>query len=200
MLPGVRISTQLCMAIFLVLCGLVVTPALGGITSGIKWDVRKAFPYSGIDKYDFEVPTGKHGDVWDRYQVRIAEIWQSLGIVKQVLETMPAGDYRTPDRKVTPPPRKRIDESMEALIHHFKLFTSGFKVPVGETYCAIESPRGELGMYIVSDGRERPWRMHARTPSFNHVQALPTMMTDSLVADIVATIASCDPVLGDVDR
>ena len=168
--------------------------------SGIKWDIRKAFPYSGIDKYDFEVPTGKHGDVWDRYQVRIAEIWQSLGIVKQVLETMPAGDYRTPDRKVTPPPRKRIDESMEALIHHFKLFTSGFKVPVGETYRAIESPRGELGMYIVSDGRERPWRMYARTPSFNHVQALPTMMTDSLVADIVATIASADPVLGDVDR
>ncbi|MDJ0499216.1 MAG: NADH dehydrogenase (quinone) subunit D [Acidimicrobiia bacterium] len=168
--------------------------------SGIKWDIRKAFPYSGIDKYDFEVPTGKHGDVWDRYQVRIAEIWQSLGIVRQVLETMPAGDYRTPDRKVTPPPRKRIDESMEALIHHFKLFTSGYKVPVGETYRAIESPRGELGMYIVSDGRERPWRMHARTPSFNHVQALPTMMTDSLVADIVATIASADPVLGDVDR
>ncbi len=168
--------------------------------SGLAWDIRKAFPYSGIDKYDFEVPTGKHGDVWDRYQVRIAEIWQSLGIVKQVLETMPAGDYRTTDRKVTPPPRKRIDESMEALIHHFKLFTSGFKVPAGETYRAVESPRGELGMYIVSDGRERPWRMHARTPSFNHVQALPTMMTDSLVADIVATIASCDPVLGDVDR
>lgn len=168
--------------------------------SGIKWDVRKAFPYSGIEKYDFEVPTGKHGDVWDRYLVRIEEIKQSLGIVKQVLETMPAGDYRTLDRKVTPPPRKRIDESMEALIHHFKLFTSGFKVPAGESYVSIESPRGELGMYIVSDGREKPWRMHARTPSFNHVQALPTMMTDSLVADIVATIASTDPVLGDVDR
>jgi NADH-quinone oxidoreductase subunit D len=168
--------------------------------SGIKWDLRKAFPYSGIDKYEFDVPTGKHGDVWDRYLVRIEEIRQSLRIVKQVLETMPGGDYRTTDRKITPPPRKRIDESMEALIHHFKLFTSGFKVPAGETYQAIESPRGELGMYIVSDGREKPWRMHARTPSFNHVQALPTMMTGSLVADIVATIASCDPVLGDVDR
>jgi NADH-quinone oxidoreductase subunit D len=168
--------------------------------AGIKWDLRKAFPYSGIDKYDFEVPVGKHGDVWDRYLVRIEEIKQSLGIVKQVLETMPAGDYRTLDRKITPPPRKRIDESMEALIHHFKLFTSGYKVPAGETYVAVESPRGELGMYIVSDGREKPWRMHARTPSFNHVQALPTMMTDSLVADIVATIASTDPVLGDVDR
>ena len=168
--------------------------------AGIKWDIRKAFPYSGIEKYDFDVPVGMHGDVWDRYLVRMEEIKQSMGIIKQVLETMPAGDYRTPDRKVTPPPRKRIDESMEALIHHFKLFTSGFKVPAGETYTAIESPRGELGMYIVSDGRERPWRMHARTPSFNHVQALPTMMTDSLVADIVATIASADPVLGDVDR
>ncbi len=168
--------------------------------SGIKWDIRKAFPYSGIEKYDFDIPVGKHGDVWDRYLVRMEEIKQSLRIVKQVMETMPSGDYRTLDRKVTPPPRKRIDESMEALIHHFKLFTSGFKVPAGETYTAIESPRGELGMYIVSDGREKPWRMHARTPSFNHVQALPTMMTDSLVADIVATIASCDPVLGDVDR
>jgi NADH-quinone oxidoreductase subunit D len=168
--------------------------------SGIDWDLRKAFPYSGIEKYDFEVPLGTHGDVWDRYLVRMEEIKQSLGIVKQVMETMPAGDYRTTDRKVTPPPRKRIDESMEALIHHFKLFTSGFKVPAGETYCAVESPRGELGMYIVSDGREKPWRLHARTPSFNHVQALPTMMTGSLVADIVATIASADPVLGDVDR
>jgi NADH-quinone oxidoreductase subunit D len=168
--------------------------------AGIKWDIRKVFPYSGIEKYDFEVPTGKHGDVWDRYLVRMEEIKQSLSIIRQVMETMPAGDYRTTDRKVSPPPRKRIDESMEALIHHFKLFTSGFKVPAGETYTAIESPRGELGMYIVSDGRERPWRMHARTPSFNHVQSLPTMMTDSLVADIVATIASADPVLGDVDR
>jgi len=168
--------------------------------AGIKWDLRKAFPYSGIDKYDFEVPVGKHGDVWDRYLVRMEEIKQSLGIVKQVMETMPAGDYRTLDRKVTPPPRKRIDESMEALIHHFKLFTSGYKVPAGETYRAVESPRGELGMYIVSDGREKPWRMHARTPSFNPAQALPTMMTASLVADIVATIASTDPVLGDVDR
>jgi len=168
--------------------------------AGIKWDLRKSFPYSGIEKYDFEVPVGKHGDVWDRYLVRMEEIKQSLGIVKQVMETMPGGDYRTEDRKISPPPRKRIDESMEALIHHFKLFTSGFKAPAGETYQAVESPRGELGMYIVSDGREKPWRMHARTPSFNHVQALPTMMTDSLVADIVATIASADPVLGDVDR
>lgn len=168
--------------------------------SGIDWDLRKAFPYSGIDQYDFDVPVEQNGDVYDRYLVRMEETKQSLRIVRQVLETMPAGDYRTVDRKVTPPPRKRIDESMEALIHHFKLFTEGFKVPEGRVYQAVESPRGELGMYLVSSGGPRPWRLHARTPSFAAVQALPVMMTDSLVADIVATLASTDPVLGDVDR
>ncbi len=168
--------------------------------SGIDWDLRKAFPYSGIDQYEFDVPVGKHGDVLDRYHVRIQEVTQSLRIVRQVLETMPPGDTRTEDRKVTPPPRKRIDESMEALIHHFKIFTEGFKVPAGEVYQAVESPRGELGVYIVSTGGARPWRVHVRAPSFAHVQALPVMMTDSLVADIVATLASTDPVLGDVDR
>ncbi len=168
--------------------------------SGIDWDLRKAFPYSGIEQYDFDVPLGKHGDVFDRYMVRMEEVRQSLGIVRQVLETMPAGDYRTEDRKVTPPPRKRIDESMEALIHHFKIFTEGFKVPEGEAYQAVESPRGELGVYVVSNGGARPYRVHVRGPSFAHVQALSVMMTDSLVADAVATLASADPVLGDVDR
>ncbi len=168
--------------------------------SGIDWDLRKVFPYGGIEHYDFEVPLGKHGDVFDRYYIRVREIEQSLGIVRQVMETMPAGDYRTEDRKVTPPPRKRIDESMEALIHHFKIFTEGFKVPAGEVYQAVESPRGELGMYIVSEGGAKPWRVHVRGPSFAHVQALPAMMTDSLVADTIATLASTDPVLGDVDR
>ncbi len=168
--------------------------------SGVDWDLRKAFPYSGIDRYDFDVPLGTHGDVYDRWLVRLEEVRQSLRIVSQVVATMPAGDYRTDDRKVTPPPRKRIDESMEALIHHFKLFTEGFKVPEGEIYQAVESPRGELGIYLVSDGGARPWRLHVRAPSFAHVQALPVMMTDSLVADIVATLASVDPVLGDVDR
>jgi len=168
--------------------------------SGIDWDLRKAMPYSGIEAYDFDVPLGKHGDVFDRYIVRIAEIRESLRIVTQVLETLPAGDYRTDNRKVTPPPRKRIDESMEALIHHFKLFTEGFKVPAGEAYRAVEGPRGELGVYLVSKGGARPWRIHVRAPSFAAVQALPAMMTDSLVADIIATLASADPVLGDVDR
>ncbi len=168
--------------------------------SGIDWDLRTAFPYSGIEQYDFDVPVGKHGDVFDRYIMRVEEIKQSLRIARQVMETIPGGDYRTEDRKVTPPPRKRIDESMEALIHHFKIFTEGFKVPAGEAYQAVESPRGELGMYIVSEGGAKPWRVHVRGPSFAHVQALPVMMTDSLMADTVATLASTDPVLGDVDR
>ncbi len=168
--------------------------------AGIDWDLRKVFPYSGIEQYDFDVPLGKHGDVFDRYLVRIEEMRQSLRIVAQVADTIPAGDYRSEDRKVTPPPRARIDESMEALIHHFKIFTEGFKVPAGEIYRAVESPRGELGMYLVSDGGARPWRLHVRGPSFANVQAIPVMMADALIADLVATLASVDPVLGDVDR
>jgi NADH-quinone oxidoreductase subunit D len=168
--------------------------------AGSDWDLRKAFPYSGIENYHFEVPVGERGDVYDRYRVRIEEIWQSLSIVKQAAESMPEGDYQTDDRKVAPPPRARIDESMEALIHHFKIYTEGFQVPEGEAYVAIESPRGELGAYLVSDGGSRPLRMHMRTPSFANLQGLPVMMADSLIADTVATIASLDPVLGDVDR
>ncbi|HLF44105.1 MAG TPA: NADH-quinone oxidoreductase subunit D, partial [Acidimicrobiia bacterium] len=160
----------------------------------------KAFPYSGIENYEFEVAVGEHGDVYDRYRIRIDEIHESLKIVEQVMDSMPKGDFRVDDRKVTPPPRARIDESMEALIHHFKLFTEGFKVPPGETYVAVESPRGELGCYLVSDGEARPYRMHTRAPSFTNLQALPIAMADSLMADTVATIASLDPVMGDVDR
>jgi NADH-quinone oxidoreductase subunit D len=169
-------------------------------STGVSWDIRKAFPYSGIEQYEFDVPVGANGDVYDRYLVRLEEIRQSLRIVEQVLHTMPKGDYRSDDRKVTPPPRARIDESMEALIHHFKIFTEGFRVPPGETYQAVESPRGELGCYLVSRGEGKPWRVHIRGPSFYNLQALPTMMADSLVADTIATIASVDPVMGDVDR
>jgi NADH-quinone oxidoreductase subunit D len=176
----------------------ITGPALRA--AGVDWDLRKAFPYSGIEQYEFEVPLGENGDVYDRYRVRVEEIHQSLRIVQQVMDTMPKGDYRVDDRKVTPPPRARIDESMEALIHHFKLFTEGFKVPPGETYVAVESPRGELGCYLVSDGEARPYRMHTRAPSFANLQALPIAMADSLMADTVATIASMDPVMGDVDR
>ncbi len=169
-------------------------------STGVAWDLRKAFPYSGIEQYEFDVPVGTRGDVYDRYRIRVEEIKQSLGIVRQAMERMPKGDYRVDDRKVTPPPRGRIDESMEALIHHFKLFTEGFKVPAGETYVAVESPRGELGCYLVSEGDGKPWRMHTRAPSFYNLQSLPIMMADSLLADTIATIASLDPVMGDVDR
>ncbi len=176
----------------------ITGPALRA--TGVDWDLRKAFPYSGIEQYEFDVPLGEAGDVYDRYRIRIEEINESLKIVEQVMDAMPKGDYRVDDRKVTPPPRARIDESMEALIHHFKLFTEGFKVPAGETYVAVESPRGELGCYLVSDGEAKPYRMHTRAPSFANLQALPIAMADSLMADTVATIASMDPVMGDVDR
>jgi NADH-quinone oxidoreductase subunit D len=169
-------------------------------SAGVDWDIRKAHPYSGIEAFDFEVPLGERGDVYDRYRIRVEEILASVSIVRQAAEAMPAGDYRSDDRKVTPPPRARIDESMEALIHHFKIFTEGFRVPEGETYVAVESPRGELGCYLVSTGEGKPWRMHTRAPSFYNLQALPVMMADSLVADTIATIASLDPVMGDVDR
>ena len=168
--------------------------------SGVSYDVRKVFPYSGYEDYEFDVAVGKHGDVFDRYLVRVEEISQSFRIVKQILETMPSGDYRTEDRKVTPPPRQRIDESMEALIHHFKIFTEGFKVPAGQVWQSVESSRGDLGMYLVSNGTAKPYRLHVRGPSFAHVQALPAMLTDSLIADMISTLASTDPVLGDVDR
>jgi NADH-quinone oxidoreductase subunit D len=169
-------------------------------SAGVDWDIRKAHPYSGIEAFEFEVPVGERGDVYDRYRIRVEEILASVSIVRQAAEAMPAGDYRADDRKVTPPPRARIDESMEALIHHFKIFTEGFRVPEGETYVAVESPRGELGCYLVSVGEGKPWRMHTRAPSFYNLQALPVMMADTLVADTIATIASLDPVMGDVDR
>ena len=168
--------------------------------AGVEWDLRRSQPYSGIEAYDFDVVTGDRGDVYDRYRVRIEEMHQSLRIVRQAADAMPRGDYKTGDRKVSPPPRRRIDESMEALIHHFKIYTEGFKPPAGETYAAVESPRGELGCYLVSDGSGRPLRMHTRAPSFSNLQALPIMMADSLVADAIACIASLDPVMGDVDR
>jgi NADH-quinone oxidoreductase subunit D len=168
--------------------------------SGVDWDLRKETPYCGYENYEFDIPLGKHGDAFDRYKVRIDEIRESLRIASQVVGSIPMGDYRNVDAKVTPPPRARIDESMEALIHHFKLFTEGIVAPPGEAFQAVEGPRGELGCYIVSKGGSRPWRLRWRAPSFAAVQALPPMMTDSMVADVVAALASTDPVLGDVDR
>ncbi|HVM40320.1 MAG TPA: NADH dehydrogenase (quinone) subunit D [Acidimicrobiia bacterium] len=169
-------------------------------STGVPYDLRKAQPVLPYDEVEFDVIYTENGDCFDRYRIRLHEIVESVRIVRQVVEKMPTGDYRVQDLKVTPPPRKRIDESMEALIHHFKLFTEGFKVPPGETYQAIESPRGELGCYIVSDGTSRPARLHVRGPSFYNLQSLPTMMQGGLVADGVAIISSVDPIMGDVDR
>ena len=168
--------------------------------AGYGWDLRKMQPYSGIEKFDFNVPVLQESDVFARWRIKVLEILESLKIVEQAMNSMPKGQYKIQDKKVTPPPRKRLDESMEALIHHFKIYTEGFKVPEGEAYVAVESPRGELGCYIVSDGSSKPYRMHVRGPSFCNLQALPVVMADSPIADAVAAIASLDPVIGDVDR
>jgi len=169
-------------------------------STGVPWDLRRDMPYLHYDEVEFDVIVGSYGDAFDRYAIRLNEIRESMKIVRQILDRMPSGDYRIQDKKVTPPPRARIDESMEALIHHFKIFTEGFKVPEGEVYVGIESPRGEIGCYIVSDGSSKPYRMHMRAPSFVNIQCLPHMMRDGLVADAVAVISSVDPVLGEVDR
>ena len=169
-------------------------------STGVPWDLRRTMPYLAYDKLDFDVIVGTYGDNFDRYSVRLNEIRESIKMIRQIAEMMPPGDYRVQDRKVTPPPRARIDESMEALIHHFKIFTEGFRVPEGEVYVAIESPRGELGCYMVSDGTSKPYRMHIRGPSFVNLQALPLLLRGGLMADAVAVISSVDPVMGEVDR
>jgi NADH-quinone oxidoreductase subunit D len=169
-------------------------------STGVPWDLRRTMPYLAYDKLDFDVIVGTYGDNFDRYSVRLNEIRESIKMIRQIAEMMPPGDYRVQDRKVTPPPRARIDESMEALIHHFKIFTEGFRVPEGEVYVAIESPRGELGCYLVSDGTSKPYRMHIRGPSFVNLQVLPLLLRGGLMADAVAVISSVDPVMGEVDR
>jgi NADH-quinone oxidoreductase subunit D len=169
-------------------------------STGVPWDLRRTMPYLAYDKLDFDVIVGSYGDNFDRYSVRLNEIRESIKMIRQIAEMMPPGDYRVQDRKVTPPPRARIDESMEALIHHFKIFTEGFRVPEGEVYVAIESPRGELGCYLVSDGTSKPYRLHIRGPSFVNLQALPLLLRGGLMADAVAVISSVDPVMGEVDR
>jgi NADH-quinone oxidoreductase subunit D len=169
-------------------------------STGVPWDLRRTMPYLAYDKLDFDVIVGSYGDNFDRYSVRLNEIRESIRMVRQIAEMMPPGDYRVQDRKVTPPPRARIDESMEALIHHFKIFTEGFRVPEGEVYVAVESPRGELGCYLVSDGTSKPYRMHIRAPSFVNLQSLPLLLRGGLMADAVAVISSVDPIMGEVDR
>ena len=173
-------------------------PTLRG--SGVNWDIRKAMPYSSYEDFEFDVPVGQHGDVYDRYMVRIQEMRQSVRIVQQALDRLPDGPFRSNNRKYVPPPRSELGHSMEAVIHHFKLWTEGFRPPKGEVYVRVESPRGELGCYLVSDGGPKPWRVHLRTPSFAHLSALPVMTKGYMIADVVGIIGSIDIVLGDCDR
>lgn len=173
-------------------------PVLRG--SGVSYDVRKAFPYGGYEEFAFDVPVGAAGDAFDRYRVRMEEMRQSLRILEQALNRLPDGPVLIDDRKVALPPRRELVRSMEAVIHQFKLVSEGIHPPVGEVYAAVESPRGEKGYYIVSDGSNRPWRVRVRSPSFNNLQALPVMLARGSVADVVVAIASIDTVLGDVDR
>jgi NADH-quinone oxidoreductase subunit D len=168
--------------------------------SGVGWDLRKDRPYSGYEQYEFVVPTRPEGDVYARYLVRLEEMRQSLKIVRQALDKLPMGPVRSNNHKFVPPPRSEIGVSMESLIHHFKLWTEGFEAPKGSIYTAVESPRGELGVYLESDGGPKPYRVHWRTPSFDNLQAMPFMSKGVLVADLVAIIGSVDIVLGDVDR
>jgi NADH-quinone oxidoreductase subunit D len=173
-------------------------PSLRG--SGVRFDLRKSNPYAGYETYDFEVPIGEKGDVYDRFLVRIEEMRQSLRLATQALDRLPAGPFVSDNRKYVPPPRSELAHSMEAVIHHFKLWTEGFTPPPGTVYMPVESPRGELGCLLVSDGGPMPYRVHFRTPSFANLQALPLLSQGHFVADLVAIIGSIDIVLGDVDR
>ncbi|MGE5375421.1 MAG: NADH dehydrogenase (quinone) subunit D [Bacteroidota bacterium] len=168
--------------------------------SGVNWDLRKARPYMGYEQYDFNVPVATEGDTYARYVVRIQEFRESMKIIEQALNKLPLGPVRSDNRKFVPPPRSEIGVSMEALIHHFKLWTEGFNAPVGSIYSAVESPRGELGVYIEGNGGPKPYRVHWRTPSFDNLSVLPKIVKGHLVADLVAILASVDIVLGDIDR
>jgi NADH-quinone oxidoreductase subunit D len=173
-------------------------PMLRG--SGIAWDLRKSQPYDVYEKMEFDIPIGKNGDCFDRYLVRVEEMRQSLAIIRQALAQMPSGPVRVNDRKVAPPPRAEMKRSMEALIHHFKLYTEGYHVPAGETYTAVEAPKGEFAVYLVSDGTNRPYRCKIRAPGFAFMQAMDFMARGHMLADVVAIIGSMDIVFGEVDR
>jgi NADH-quinone oxidoreductase subunit D len=168
--------------------------------TGHPWDLRKAQPYSSYDHFDFKIPVGTVGDNYDRFRVRHAELYESTRIIEQALDGLPEGDFITRDRKVALPPRHELATSMEALIHHFKLVTEGFRVPPGEAYYPIEGPRGELGCFVRADGSAKPARVHMRDPSLSNLQALPHMVRDAYIADLIATLAMLDPILGGTDR
>jgi NADH-quinone oxidoreductase subunit D len=168
--------------------------------SGVPWDLRKAQPYDVYDRLDFDVPVGKHGDCYDRYLVRMYELRESLKIVRQCLQDMPPGPVKVDDRKISPPPRSEMKHSMEALIHHFKLYTEGYHVPEGETYTVVEAPKGEFGVYLVADGTNRPYRCKIRAPGFAHLQAMDFLCRGHMLADVVAVLGSLDIVFGEIDR
>jgi NADH-quinone oxidoreductase subunit D len=168
--------------------------------AGVPWDLRKAEPYSSYDHFNFKIPIGTVGDNYDRMRCRHAEIYESVKIIEQALDGLPEGPFITPDRKVALPPRHELATSMEALIHHFKLVTEGFRVPPGEVYYPIEGPRGEYGVFVRSDGSAKPARVHMRDPSFSNLQALPMMVQDGYIADLIASLAMLDPILGGIDR
>jgi len=173
-------------------------PMLRG--SGIAWDLRKSQPYDSYEEMDFDIPVGKTGDCYARYLVRMEEMFQSIRIMKQCIENMPKGAFKSDDYKVSPPPRAEMKASMEAMIHHFKLFTEGYHVPEGETYTAVEAPKGEFGVYLVSDGTNKPYRCRIRAPGFPHLQAFDFMSKGHQLADAVSIIGSLDIVFGEIDR
>ena len=168
--------------------------------SGIAWDLRKSQPYEIYDELDFQIPIGKNGDCYDRYLVRMEEMRESIKIINQCIQKMPKGEIHTGDKKIAPPSRKDMKGSMEALIHHFKLFTEGYSVNPGETYTAVEAPKGEFGVYLIADGTNKPYRCHIRAPGFAHLQALEFMSKGHMLADVVANIGSMDIVFGEIDR
>jgi len=168
--------------------------------SGVNWDIRKHEPYLVYDRLDFEVPTGTRGDCLDRYKVRIEEMRQSLRIIAQAVAAMPAGPFNVDDTQLVPPPHAETYDNMENLIHHFKYVSHGFKVPQGETYVAIESPKGELGVFIVSDGSEKPYRVKLRMPTFMNLQSIRHMAIGGYLADVIAILSSLDPVFGECDK
>jgi NADH-quinone oxidoreductase subunit D len=168
--------------------------------AGVDWDLRRDMPYEAYGDVEFDVPVQQEGDVYARYRVRMDEMRESIKIVRQLVDKMPGGDHKNMDPKLTVPPRGELNRSMEAVIHHFKLVTQGYTVPAGETYAAVESPRGELGVFAVSDGGTSPYRVHVRDPSFVNLQSLGPMAEGGLLADLIAVIASTDPIMGGVDR
>ena len=168
--------------------------------SGVAWDLRRSQPYECYSDLEFDIPIGKHGDCYDRYLVRIEEMLQSISIMKQCIEKLPEGPVLSTDGKVAPPRRAEMKTSMEALIHHFKLYTEGFHVPEGEIYAAVEAPKGEFGVYLVSDGSNKPYRCKIRAPGFPHLQAMDNMAKGHMLADVSAIIGSLDIVFGEIDR